>query len=342
MNYHEGILFLIETLKVNFLTRYTYQSRNLSKTIKFSGQDSVLSLARNANFFVILIQLFDNCVTIFVQTFHTLERLDTYYSWEAAGLLLLLGEITLAGRNAISRPRLSTPTPDTRWKEADRPVRTRSEQLAPQPDEADEHIRANGDRMKSFKPSQDFKQRPQKLIHASKEERHRLLQGLHERLWHCGPQDMLRFLTALVLPREVIMQGVSVCQDCKECRQYATKMARPLIKSDVALYFNEEVFLDLFFLWGEPFVLIIDAAIKWKTGALLPDRKPMALIEALRREWIRLFGPPSRIVSDQEGSMTSYEVQNYLEKLGITRCLALTQKALLNDTSAWSSFRCSR
>ena len=324
MNYQEGIVYLIETLQVNFITRYVYQVRNLSKTIKFSAQDSVVSLARNVNFFGILIQLFDNCVTIFVQTFSTLERLDTYYSWEAAGLLLL-GEITLAGRNALFRPRLSTPTPDTRWQEPDRDKRAGPEQLAPQPSEADEHIRANGDRIKSFKPSQDFKQLPQKLIHASKEERRRLLQGLHERLWHCGPQDMLRFLTALILPREVIMQGVSVCQDCKECRQYATKMARPLIKSDVALYFNEEVFLDLFFLWGEPFVLIIDAAIKWKTGALLPDRKPMALIEALRREWIRLFGPPSRIVSDQEGSMTSYEVQNFLEKLGITRCLVGTQ-----------------
>ncbi len=70
-----------------------------------------------------------------------------------------------------------------------------------------ELVRVNGRQMKAFKPSQDLKQFPQKLVQADVAERTRLLVGLHERFWHAGPQDMLRLLNAMLLPRDLVILG---------------------------------------------------------------------------------------------------------------------------------------
>ena len=65
-----------------------------------------------------------------------------------------------------------------------------SKDLPPiQEDEAD--IKINPKNTHVIKPHSDLKDLPAKLSKASPEERERLLMGMHERFWHCGPETWL-------------------------------------------------------------------------------------------------------------------------------------------------------
>ena len=120
--------------------------------------------------------------------------------------------------------------------------------------------------MSVFKPSVDLQDLPKKLTHATEDERRRLLQGLHERMWHAPAADMLRMLQAMLLPKDVLSLGVQVANECPQCREWKPRIHKSVIKSSLATQFNEVVETDLFFLWDKTFILMIDECIRWKTG----------------------------------------------------------------------------
>ena len=99
-----------------------------------------------------------------------------------------------------------------------------------------------------------------------------MLKDLHERFWHAPPADMMRLLQAACLPKDIVQQCIGVASRCP-CRQdFAPRIHRPQIKSRLATQFNETVQHDLFFLWDESFMLLIDECIRWKTGDHVPNK----------------------------------------------------------------------
>ena len=183
----------------------------------------------------------------------------------------------------------------------------------------DDNIRATA-ALKPVKPSIDLKDLPKKLISATtKEERQRLLRAVHERFWHASPSDMVRLLTAACLPKDIIVMGAEVAKDCTHCAKFAPKMPTARIKSTLATQFGESVQTDLFFLFDEVFVLIIDEAIRWKSGNHLPGKETKHLLNNLMSSWIRIFGPPKHLITDQEGALMSSEATQFCEQFGITR-----------------------
>ena len=88
----------------------------------------------------------------------------------------------------------------------------------------DEVIRLNKRTVQAMKPSIDLKDFPKKLTSADAGERTRLLQGLHERFWHAPPADMLKLLQAMLLPRDIVAQGVEVSRLCSHCRKFFPTM----------------------------------------------------------------------------------------------------------------------
>ena len=190
-----------------------------------------------------------------------------------------------------------------------------------EPIDEDKMIRINPKNITKLKPHQDLKELPQKLVHASKEERRRLLMGLHERFWHASPQDMIRLLQAALVPREICVEAADVAASCEHCRKFKARMHKPTIKSHMATQFNECVHHDLFFLWDETFMLLVDECCRWKTGDQLPNKEAGSIVKALVNLWLRVFGPPQSIVSDQEGGLCSHLATRLLDSMGITRVL---------------------
>ena len=106
-------------------------------------------------------------------------------------------------------------------------------------DGVEEELRWAGRDFAALKPTLDLKDLPNKLRAADVKERDRLLFGIHERFWHNTPEDMLKLLQALMLPKEIILRGVELARGCRVCNGQRRKLPQPMVKSHFASQFND-------------------------------------------------------------------------------------------------------
>ena len=190
-----------------------------------------------------------------------------------------------------------------------------------------EDIRVDGKKLKVFSPSIDLHDLPKKLIGATHEEKKRLLTGLHERMLHAQPADMLRLLQAMLLPKDIVTLGVKIAADCPECNKWKPRMHKMTLKTHLASGFNEFVLQDLFFLFDEAFTLMIDERIRWKTGDHLPNKLTPTILRSLVYLWLRIWGPMENLVTDQEGGLMSAEANAFFDNFEIKRIVVGTEGA---------------
>ena len=99
--------------------------------------------------------------------------------------------------------------------------------LQPLP-EQEERIQIHGKTLTRTRPALDLKEFPKKLIHAPNDtDRAGLLQLLHEKFWHASPTDMVKLLTGMLLPRDIVLQGADVARNCETCNKWHQKLYKP-------------------------------------------------------------------------------------------------------------------
>ena len=76
---------------------------------------------------------------------------------------------------------------------------------------------------------------------------------------------------------------------------------------------------DLFFVFDLCFIVLIDECIRFCVVDALPRKTAEDWMKAVFVSWIRLFGPPRFIVTDQEGATKSDLVGKCCERFNITR-----------------------
>jgi hypothetical protein len=76
--------------------------------------------------------------------------------------------------------------------------------------------------------------------------------------------------------------------------------------------------MDIMYWEDETILLLIDEAIKWEMGEIIPNRLPKTLMESITRMWLRVFGPMVMLITDQEGAMTSESVAVWCERWNIS------------------------
>ena len=153
----------------------------------------------------------------------------------------------------------------------------------------------------------------------------RCLLGLHIRFWHASVPDMAILLkqgdcwipfVAKILP--------IVPKACRDCRDVLPPLTKPQVGISMAVHFNQRVQMDLFFQWDECYILIIDEFSKYKIAEFLKDRTADEILSTVLRCWIRYFGPPSRLILDQEGGLVSELSSRMCDKFNIRRSFAGT------------------
>ena len=95
----------------------------------------------------------------------------------------------------------------------------------------------------------------------------------------------------------------------------------PLDLTSCDTHFNEIVQHDLFFLWDECFMLLVDECIRWKTGDHVANKTAPVLLTNIFKLWIRLWGPPKNILTDQEGGLVSAAADTFFDRFRIHRKL---------------------
>ena len=100
----------------------------------------------------------------------------------------------------------------------------------------------------------------------------------------------------------------NVVDTCSTCREWQRRCKKPVTSLTITSQFNEGVQFDLLFLEEGMIVAhIICMCIRWAQGELVKDREPKAVLAAIDHFWIRQYGPPKVIASDQEGALFSHE-----------------------------------
>ena len=164
-------------------------------------------------------------------------------------------------------------------------------------------------------------QRLPTLVEQGENERaKRLLLGLHERLWHSPASDFTNLLRRAGMSGEVISLAKEAVKCCAICRKYIRLPNRPQLRARGAHVFNETVQMDLFYWESTWFMLLIDEATRFKKCGTIDGQESEHLMKAILELWIYHFGPPERLVLDQQVALMSHDSGAEFERLGINRC----------------------
>ena len=80
--------------------------------------------------------------------------------------------------------------------------------------------------------------------------------------------------------------------------------------------------VDLFYIFGMQFMLMIDEAVRYKVAALLANKDGKSIMKCLLLNWIRYFGACKTIKSDQEGGIKSDDFALACDRYSIHRQFA--------------------
>ena len=148
----------------------------------------------------------------------------------------------------------------------------------------------------------------------------RLLVGLHERLWHTPVMDFTNLLRRAGQPQEVLALASEAVAGCVVCRKFIRLPNRPQVRAGGATVFNDTIQLDLFVLDGTTYMLVLDEATRFKTCSVPEGQESEQLLKSLFTSWIQMFGPPAKVVLDQQASLMGHETGAEFERLSIMRC----------------------
>ena len=71
----------------------------------------------------------------------------------------------------------------------------------------------------------------------------------------------------------------------------------------IATFFNERLQIDLFTLWQRIYIIWVDQATRWTLSQHMATKDKDEYLRTFLSHWVRYFGAPLTLVSDQEGAV---------------------------------------
>ena len=145
---------------------------------------------------------------------------------------------------------------------------------------------------------------------------------LHVRLWHASAAKLRRLLLHAGVPRQKLENLEDLLKLCKRCQEYHRPGDRPKVGVSLASRFNQRLQMDYFEALDSIFLVIIDECFRYVQARQVKDYTAGEAATVLLQTWLRYFGNPESITSDQGGSLASTEFASYLERWSIERHLS--------------------
>ncbi len=150
-----------------------------------------------------------------------------------------------------------------------------------------------------------------KLLTTNKPEAARVVQRLHRNLGHPEPQRLVDLLQSRGASLEVIEAASNY--HCVACQRYRRPSSVPPAQlPDQPQVFNGNIQADV--LWIKlqekkiPILSVVDSTTKFQAGAVIYGERTSDFVHALERGWIRHFGPPTTLVTDEGRGWASDEM----------------------------------
>ena len=172
-----------------------------------------------------------------------------------------------------------------------------------------------------------------------------ILWQTHSRLWHAPAKRTRDLLQAAGAPERVLAEVQNVVDACSSCREWQRRSNRPVVSLTITSQFNEGVQFDLLFLEDNLIVAhVICMCIRWAQGQMVKSREPKEVLAAIDHFWIRQYGPPKTITSDQEGALFSDEGISGLPGgvLNLRASLRELMRISLNDATTFFGINITR
>ena len=160
---------------------------------------------------------------------------------------------------------------------------------------------------------------------------------LHKQFAHPHPNRLINLLKDAHVDSKVVFDMVKdVSASCDTCKRYKKSPLRPVVGFPLARDFNEVIAVDLKSIGDNIYILhMIDHLTRYSQGCIIRSKKKGTIVKGLMEYWVRMFGPPQKILSDNGGEFVNAELTDFSEKFN---CSLKTTAA----ESAWSNGLCEK
>ena len=162
------------------------------------------------------------------------------------------------------------------------------------------------------------------------------VRSLHKKFIHPPAEKLKKLIKESGIDDKGILSAVDqISNECDTCKIFKSSPPRPSVSFPLASVFNEVVALDLKFIDQEIILHMIDHATRYSQAAVIPNKKKQTVVQALLDNWIAIFGPPAKYLTDNGGEFVNDEMIQLAEKFNITLMTTAAE-------SPWSNGLCER
>lgn len=109
-----------------------------------------------------------------------------------------------------------------------------------------------------------------------------------------------------------------IISECKTCQRYSRTTPKPAVGLPLASKHKETVAADLYELEpGVWYLHIIDLFTRFSAGSILNTKKVSEIVKHGKHDWIRIHGPPQKLLGDNGGEFNIGEVRDMAENFNI-------------------------
>ena len=174
----------------------------------------------------------------------------------------------------------------------------------------------------TIEPSFDLKGALTKLQSCSDtispKEKLRIILGIHVRFYHSALPELTRMLKAggaHVHSLKLVKRAIS---SCKACSSFARAPNTPKLKTSISTFFNQNVVTDLIIIDKvHVYCIYVDDCTRYKVVCRLMNKSAECWLKAFLEHWVRYFGPPKKLTTDQEGALMSELTSRALQRFNI-------------------------
>ncbi|CAJ1426200.1 unnamed protein product [Effrenium voratum] len=114
-----------------------------------------------------------------------------------------------------------------------------------------------------------------------------------------------------------LQQEPHVVDTCAVCRAWQRPGIKAATSSKLPEAMNMIAQCDLLFYKDYVLFHMVDMTTRWTAAEVIPDRTADSILAAIHNCWIRFFGPPQTLMSDQEGALATDYAAEQISRRGI-------------------------
>lgn len=145
---------------------------------------------------------------------------------------------------------------------------------------------------------------------------------LHRQFAHPTPERLIKLVNQsdLASDNQLKKEIHKVSQSCETCLRFKKAPPRPCVGMPNATKFNEVVSMDIKFYHGTPILHLIDVCTRYSVSSIVKNKKASTIIEEIFKNWISIFGPPDKFLSDNGTEFGNQEFRDMAEAVNINAC----------------------